>query len=71
MQKDCFDFSYSAGAWTWSHAVGDQIVRTATRSFATLYDCVLDARSAGFNTFPAMHRPDAMGDDDAITDAAA
>jgi hypothetical protein len=49
MPHDTFDFAFVQQSWTWSHRVGERIVDSSTRAFATLNECIADARKAGFH----------------------
>ena len=44
-----FDFAWIDKAWTWSHRVDEVLVRRSAGSFATLGECMADARTAGFH----------------------
>lgn len=62
MPHDSFDFTFVQRAWSWSHRVGDAVVARSSRAFATLNECIADARKAGFHSDVATGAIPADGD---------
>ena len=66
MPHDRFDFAFVQRVWTWTHRIGGDVVDRSSGSFATLSDCIADARKAGFHARAGAHGAHAEVRDGAV-----